>query len=355
MTRGTGVDTSEVVTAAYAGERHEWDDFVRRTPGGTFFHLIGWKQVLERAFGFTSCYLLARRGARVVGVLPLFELHGRGVRHCLHSVPFAVEGGVCTDDEAAAAALEQAALTLADACGARSVELRDGRAGNGFQICGERNFRFRRRLPDSDAELLATIPAKRRNMLRLGARSHLVCRVDFADLPIFYDLYARTLRRLGTPVFPRRYFRLLVEEFRDQCALLTVWHEGVAAAGALAFFFGDTVLPYYVAGRRDYFRYAVSDFMYWELMRLARQRGCPVFDFGRSRLGSGTYEFKRHWGFAPEPLRYRLATRGITAPVDHSLEGGRIQVLRRAWQRLPLSVTKLIGPFLLRRYGPYYT
>ncbi|HXQ20238.1 MAG TPA: FemAB family XrtA/PEP-CTERM system-associated protein [Candidatus Acidoferrales bacterium] len=345
----------DVVVTAFAGERQEWDDFVRRTPGGTLFHLIAWKEVLERAFGFSSRYLLARRDGRVIGVLPLFELHGSGTRHCLQSVPFAVEGGVCSADEAAARALERAALNLADALGARSVELRDARMGDGFRACGANNFRFRRRLPDDDAELLATIPAKRRNMIRVGMRNGLRSRTGFDDLPAFYDLHARTLHRLGTPVFPIRYFNLLIEELHDQCVLLTVWHGRVAAAAALAFFFQGTLLPYYVGSRRDCFRYAVNDFMYWELMRLACARGCHLFDFGRSRKGSGAYEFKRHWGLEPEPLRYRIAVRGPAALSQPAVGAGGVELLRRAWRHLPLTVTKLIGPFFLRRYGPHYT
>ncbi len=339
----------------YAGERAAWDDFVRRTPGGTFFHLIGWKEVLERVFVFTPHYLIARCAGQVVGVLPLFELRGRGARHCLHSVPFAVEGGVCSVDDDARRALEAAALARGEACGVHSIELRDGLSGGGFQVREGGYARFRRALLPSDAANFAAVPRKQRRMIRVGQRAGLLCRVGNEALPAFYDLYARSVRDLGTPVFPYGYFRRLVEQFGEECVLLTVWCDGAPAAGVLSFLFNDTVLPYYAGSRRELRRYGVNDFMYWELMRVARARGCRVFDFGRSRAGSGAYDFKRHWGFEPEPLRYRVYVREAERRPERSLSDGSVRLLRRVWRRLPLAATKLFGPFFVRRYGPYYT
>ncbi len=339
----------------YAGERDEWDEFVRRTPGGTFFHLIGWKEVLEQAFGFAPRYLFAKRSGQVVGVLPLFELRAAFSKPCLLSLPFAVEGGICSADEAARQALEAAALILSEQRQARYLELRDGLDGTGFQMREGLYFRFRRPLLPTDEENFAAIPRKQRRMVRVGQQSGLVARVSRDDLDVFYDLYARSVRNLGTPVFPRRYLQLLLERFPDDCVLLTVRHDGTPAAAVLSFFFNDRVLPYYAGSRSEFFRYAVNDFMYWELMRYARERGARVFDFGRSKKGTGAYDFKCHWGFEPEPFRYRVHVQNAGSVPDHSVSDSGIQFLRRAWRRVPLPLTKLFGPFLIRRYGAYYT
>jgi FemAB-related protein (PEP-CTERM system-associated) len=216
-------------------------------------------------------------------------------------------------------------------------------------------YRFRRPLADTDEANMAAIPRKQRRMIRVGQQSGLVSRVDSSQLDVFYDLYARSVRDLGTPVFPRRYFQLLLERFGSACDLLTIWHERTAVAGVMSFYFNDTVLPYYAGSRRDYFRYAVNDFMYWELMRHARARGVRWFDFGRSKKGTGAYDFKSHWGFEPEPLRYRIALRGNDTVPERSMSSDRVQFLRRAWQRLPLPVTKVLGPFFIRRFGALYT
>jgi FemAB-related protein (PEP-CTERM system-associated) len=339
----------------YSATAGQWDDFVRRAPGGTFFHLWGWKKVIERTFGFRSLYLAAWRDGDLAGVLPLFELGSALLGRSLLSLPFAVEGGVCALDSEARSALEREAVRLCGQSGARSLELRDGREGAPFGIREGTYFRFRRPLRSTDAEDFAAIPRKQRRMVRVGQQSGLVARVDPADLGAFYDLYARSVRQLGTPVFPARYFRAFLETFPDDCVLLTVRYGRTPVAAVMSFFFKDTVLPYYAGSRHEFFRYAINDFMYWELMRHARARGARVFDFGRSKKGTGPFEFKRHWGFEPEPLRYRVYLPGGGRPPDRTANDERIQLLRRAWRRLPLPLTKLLGPFLIKRFGALYT
>lgn len=339
----------------YVGAGEEWDSFVRQTTGGTFFHLLGWRDVLEQCFRFRSCYLVARRAGGIVGVLPLCELGSVLAGRHLLSLPFAVEGGICSVDDEARRALEDAVLQLSRDRRARSLELRDGLDGAGFQMREGLYYRFRRPLLPTDEENLAAIPRKQRRMVRVGQQSGLEARVGMEDADVFYDLYARSVRNLGTPVFPRRYFRLLLDRFPDDSCLLTVWHDGTPVAGVLSFFFGETVLPYYAGSRQEFFRYAVNDFMYWELMRYARGRGARMFDFGRSKKGTGAYDFKCHWGFEPEPLRYRVYAPGDALVDGHTTSDGHVQLLRQAWRRLPLPMTKVLGPFFIRRFGAYYT
>jgi FemAB-related protein (PEP-CTERM system-associated) len=344
-----------VTVRPYAGEREEWDGLVRRAPGGSVFHLIGWRNVLERLFPFTAHYLTARRGTELVGVLPLFELRSPFSSPTLLSLPFAVEGGVCSSDPEAARALASAAVSLSQVRGARSLELRDGLDGPDFHLREGTYYRFRRPILPTDEENLAAVRRKQRRMIRVGLQSGLSARIGTADLEVFYDLYARNLQRLGTPVFARRYFQELMREFGDGAVLLTVWHGNQPAAAVLSFFFADAVLPYYAGSRPEFFSHAVNDFMYWELMRYARERGARVFDFGRSKKGTGAYEFKCHWGFEPEPLRYRVYTRPGEPVRDRTMNSANVQVLQRIWRQLPLPLTKVLGPLFIRHYGAHYT
>jgi FemAB-related protein (PEP-CTERM system-associated) len=339
----------------YAGEREAWDAFVRRSASGTLFHLIGWKEVLERSFGLTARYLVARRGAEIAGVLPLFEIGAPMMEPALLSVPFAVDGGVCAADADAQAALDAAAVVGARECGARWVELRDGREAPGFRLREPRYLRYRRPLFESEEANLAATPAKRRHMIRLGQRHGLIARTNVDDLAAFYDLHARTSRRFGTPVLPLRFFEALRQTFAQETVLMTVWRAGVPLAGALIFFFGDVVAPYYVGSRRDGFRYASNDFLYWEIMRHAAARGARRFDFGRSKIGTGAAEYKRLWGFDPEPVRYRVCQIGVEPTRDRASNDRELQWLQSTWRKLPLPLTKLLGPIFVSRYGPYFT
>jgi FemAB-related protein (PEP-CTERM system-associated) len=349
--------TPPVRVAPYAAEeRHDWNEFVRRSRCGTFFHLIEWKDVLEKCFGYRPRYLTARRGRELAGVLPLFELTRPLGGTCLLSLPFAVEGGVCADNDEARRALEAAAVDLGVACGARYLELRDGlEGGEGFRPRPGPYFRFRRALAGSDEDNLRAIPRKQRRMIRVGERAGLQARTGDEHLEAFHDLYARSVRRLGTPVFARAYFRTLCERFGDACVLLTVYREQTPAAAVLSFFFKDTVIPYYAGSRRELGEYAVNDFLYWQLMCLAQRRGARAFDFGRSKEGTGAFDFKRHWGFEPEPMRYRVHACGREGAPERSLGDWPVLWLRRGWRRLPLRLTKLLGPPLVQRFGPHYT
>ena len=339
----------------YDGAASEWDAFVAAAAGGTFFHCIGWKDVLEGCFGFRPHYLVARRGGAMVGALPLFAVGGGLLGRSLLSLPFAVEGGICGGDSAARAALEAAAIEIQRSTAARSLELRDGLDSGPFQVREGTYFRFRRALAPTDEENMAAIPRKQRRMIRVAQGKGLTSSFDRRHLDAFHDLYARSVRNLGSPVFAPRYFRALLDRFPDHSSLLTIWNGGTPVAGVLSFYFRDVVMPYYSGSRREFRDLAANDFMYWELMRDARARGCGVFDFGRSKKDTGAFAFKCHWGFEPEPLRYRVHVENGAAAADQPASDGSVQLLRRTWRHLPLPLTKLVGPFLIRRFGVHYT
>ena len=347
MSSGTQVEP-------FQGQREEWDAFVEQSPKGTFFHLLGWRDVLEETFGFRTHYLAARRDGRLAGVLPLCEVPSglRGRR--LLSLPFAVEAGVCAADVAAQRALDGAALALAAQRGAACLELRDQLDGADFQIRAGTYYRFRRILHPTDEQNFAAIPRKQRRMVRIGQRYGLVAG-EAPDVRVFHDLYARTVRRLGTPVFSREYFRLLLQTFPGRCEILTVYSGPRPVAAVLSFLFRDTIMPYYAGSRREYFRHAANDVMYWELMRYARRRGLRRFDFGRSKKGTGAFDFKRHWGFEAEPLCYRVHGREGHGLAERTVDDRGVRFLRWGWRRLPWGLTKLLGPALVRRFGALYT
>jgi len=354
VSAGQRIGTASATRVEPLGDPERWQSFVRTAPDATFFHDVRWKDVLEQTFGFRPHFLAARRDRDVVGVLPLCELRPLFGKPRLLSLPFAVEAGISAVDDEVRAALEDAAVGRARAIGARYLELRDGLGGDGFELHRDIYCRFRRRLGPCEEENFGRIPRKRRRMIRLGQRHGLRTRLD-ADLDVFYDLYARSQRRLGTPLLPHSYFTSLRHHFAEAVVVLTVWHADTPVAGVFSFLFRDSILPYYAGSRDEWFRYGVNDFMYWELMRFANRRGITSFDFGRSRRGSGAFEYKRHWGFEPEPLCYRIHPLGQGAPQKRTVDNARVRVLSWGWRKLPLPLTRRLGPFFARRFAPYFT
>jgi FemAB-related protein (PEP-CTERM system-associated) len=209
-------------------------------------------------------------------------------------------------------------------------------------------YTFSRILSKDEEENALAIPRKQRRMTRQGAKAGLRVEIGRDHFDTFYEIYAHSLRNLGSPVFPKALVRGVFEHFGKEADLLSVWKGDRMVAGVISLYYGDQVLPYYGAAYRDALPYAVNDFMYWELMCHAARQGYRVFDFGRSREGTGPYNFKRHWGFEPVPLPYQYVMMGGREVPNLSPSNPRFAAAQRLWRRIPLPVTKLVGPRLTR-------
>jgi FemAB-related protein (PEP-CTERM system-associated) len=346
-----GSQLSLAVRGFRSGDEQRWDAFVLAHPDGTFFHLSGWRRVIERAFGHRTYYLLAERGGILSGVLPLTHVKSTLFGSSLISNAFAVRGGPIATDPDSLQALESEAARLMERLEVPILELRDFSPTRAdWPSRSDLYAIFRRPLDPSIEGNLKAIPRKQRAMVRKGIGNGL--RSDLDDgIDRLYPIYAESIRNLGTPVFARSYFRLLREEFAACSDIVTVSHGGTAVASVLNFYFRDEVLPFYGGGVRAARALAANDFMYWEVMRRACERGCRIFDFGRSKLGTGSFAFKCNWGFKPMPLVYqfRLA-RGHAMPNLNPLNP-KLAVLIAVWKRLPLAVANRVGPFIVRGIG----
>ncbi len=326
-----------------------WDSFVTAHPDGTFFHRAGWCDVLENAFGHRTHYLYAERDGHIAGVLPLGEIRSRLFGNSLISTPFCVYGGVLATDERARDALLEEAKKLADDLGVDYLEMR-GRAPIGDWPGKDLYVTFRKTIdPDPETNLKA-IPKKQRAMVRKGINAGLVGEIN-NELSGFYRMYSESVRNLGTPVFSSRYFSTLRDVFREECEIMTVTHGGMPVASVMSFYFRDEVLPYYGGGTTEARSLKANDFMYWELMRRACERGVRVFDYGRSRVGTGSYRFKKHWGFEPEPLSYQYHLVNATQLPDLSPNNPKYRLLIGTWRRLPLWLSQRVGPSIARNLG----
>lgn len=333
---------------ALTTETVEWDTFVRSTPGGSPFHLLAWKRVVESSYGHRAHYLMAVQAGSVAGVLPLFEVRGLLGGKGLVSVPYGVYGGICAASRDARAALVTAARDLARRIGAAYVELRH-RVGQEVDLPTKALYvTFSRPISSSDDENLNAIPRKQRRMTRQGLKHGLRPEFGLQHLEAFWHIYAHSVHTLGSPVFSRRLFRAAAQEFGKDCELLTIWKDDTPVAGVFSLFFEGQVLPYYAGALREALPYAVNDFMYWELLCHVARAGYRTFDFGRSREGTGAYHFKRHWGFEPIPLPYQYVLRDGMEMPNLSPSNPKMGLAVEAWKRMPLSLTKLIGPRLTK-------
>jgi FemAB-related protein (PEP-CTERM system-associated) len=344
--------TERPVVRAFAPEDAPgWDRYVEQCPDATFFHRIGWREIIKDVFHHRTHYRVAERGGRIVGVLPLAEVKSRLFGHSLVSLPFCVYGGPAADDEDVARLLVEEGSDLARSLGVDHLELR-----NRIPRCidwprQDLYVTFRRTISgDSDENLLA-IPRKQRAMVRKGIKNGLKSETD-RSADRFFALYADNVHRHGTPPFARRYFESLLRVFGDACEVLTVLDAGNRPqSGVLSFYFRDEVLPYYAGDTADARELAANDFKYWELMRRASERGIKVFDYGRSKVGTGSFDFKKNWGFEPLPLayEYRLLKRA-DIPQNNPLNP-KYRAFIALWRRMPKTVANAVGPHIVRNLG----
>ncbi|MBF0427933.1 MAG: FemAB family PEP-CTERM system-associated protein [Magnetococcales bacterium] len=334
-----------------SGEEEIWEQFVALCPEATFFHRVGWKQITEKVFGHQTYYLWARSSEGVRGVLPLVHVRSRLFGNALVSTPFCVYGGVAALDEAARLALESRAETLARDLKVGWLECRNSLPRRAEWAGKPFYFTFRKRIePNPEANLLA-IPRKQRAEVRRGAQNGLISLLDNHVDGQCFDVYSESVRNLGTPVFPRALFRALKETFGDDCEGLRIEQNGKTVSSVVSFYFRDQVLPYYGGGVREARALGAMAFMYWELMTRAADRGARVFDFGRSKQGSGSFDFKKYYGFTPEPLHYRYCLVQAKSLPEINTMNPKYQMFIRLWKHLPLPVAERLGPLLSRHLG----
>jgi FemAB-related protein (PEP-CTERM system-associated) len=340
-------DRIEIGELEPGGEDH-WDQFVTGSPEGTFFHLSGWQTLVEKTLGHRSIRLVARRGREITGVFPISSIRSRLFGNCLVSSPLAVYGGICAADSDSYSALLQAGSDRAKSLDVKYLEMRNRTEPYPTSLPGRDLYvTFTQDLSPGPEKLLQGMPRDTRYVIRKSLKSGLEWTEDL-NLQEFYELYAQSVHRLGTPVFSRNLFTLLRAIFPRQCRLFGVRKGKQAVAGVLCLYFRDQVLPYYAGALAEFYKDSPNNFMYWSLIAQSCNEGIRHFDFGRSKKGTGSYSFKSSWSMQVSelPYRYQLVRAGEVphmSPVD-----GKFQKAVELWKRMPYACTKIVGPQLIR-------
>ncbi len=310
----------------------------------------GWLTVLERGLRHTAYALEATEGGATVGYLPLAYVRSLLFGRFLVSLPYLNSGGVLASGDAARRALLDAAVRLADELGVRYLELRHEEPVEHPALTGKLTSKVHMRLALTSfaGPLWEGLPAKVRNQVRKGEKSGLTVHWGGRELlGEFYAVFSRNMRDLGTPVYGHGLFAAVLDRFGGAAELCVVRAgDRPAAAALLLHGEGVTEVPS-ASALREYNAACANMMMYWNLLDRAVQRGQAVFDFGRSTAESGTYRFKKQWGAAPEPATWQYYVRTGSA-TEMRPDNPRYQRFIRIWQRLPVGLTRLLGPPIVR-------
>ena len=333
------------------GSVKRWNEFAFACPDATFFHRAEWQEIIHKVFRHPTFFLYAEKAGEIVGVLPLAHVNSRLFGNSLVSLPFAVYAGVASNDPEALVCLEAEAQQLAFKLGVDHLEFRNVTAKHTNWPTQDLYVTFRKEiLPQVDDNMLA-IPRKQRAMVRKGIKNDLKSEVD-RNSDRFFALFADNVHRHGTPALPKRYFDTLLKVFGDDCEVLTVISpEGKPLSSVLSFYFRDEVLPYYAGDDEAARDLAANDFKYWELMRRSCERGVRIFDYGRSKTGTGPYAFKKNWGFEPQPLHYEYCLYKRDSIPQNNPNNAKYKLFIEAWRRMPISFANWLGPHIVRNLG----
>jgi FemAB-related protein (PEP-CTERM system-associated) len=322
-----------------------WDSYILISNHSTGYHQIGWKHIIEKTYGLKSFYLIAIDDSRVHGVLPLFFIKSKLFTTCLVSLPFLDCSGVCADNIDVEKQLLMEAVNLMDELGAEYVEMHHLDRHELNLATNEDKMTMLLQLEADPEVIWKSFKAKVRNQVRKGEKAGLEVRMGGIEyLDDFYGAFAINMRDLGSPVHSKALFENLLHEFPDSTRIFTVYLGSETVGGAIFISFKDTATVPWASSKREYFQYCPNNLLYWEVIKYACEQGFKYFDFGRSTKDSGTYRFKKQWGAEPKQLywQYYLPA-GVQVPeITHNSLKDRFII--GMWKRLPLQVTKILGP-----------
>jgi serine/alanine adding enzyme len=326
-----------------------WQQFVDSHPESGSYHCWGWKQVIEKSFGWPTYYLMLSEDEKIEGVLPLVWQKSWLFGNFLTSVPYLNGGGVLARSPAGEKALVEEAIALAQRLGTNHIELRHRRDhALGLPAKTNKVAVVRPVDPDED-KMWQSLDHKVRTDIRKGKKSSLTAQFGSAELlDEFYRVFAVNMRDLGTPVYSSVFFREILRAFPETAHICLVRHEGQAIAASFLTAYRDTVEAVWSCSLAQYRSMKPNMTLYWEILRFAGKGGYQIFDFGRSSVGSGTHRFKMQWGSHEVPLFWTYWQKNGSALPELNPQNPKYRLAIRVWQKLPLALTKLVGPRIVR-------
>lgn len=339
-----------ITTHLYNEDGRAWDDFVWSHQDSTNYHQYGWRKVVEKSFGHRTMYLAATDSQnKICGILPYVLLKSRFFGNSLVSMPFFNYGGLLSSENSASAVLLDASREMLSRTGADHIELRHLKACADIGATKQHKVTMLLDLKENEEAQWSNFDAKVRNQVRKAEKNDLKTVIGGVELlDGFYEVFCRNMRDLGTPVYCRDFFRNVLEEFTDTTHIISVLHDGRTIASALMIRYKETVEVPWASSIRDFRELCPNNLLYWEAIRFAIGSGARIFDFGRSTPGEGTYNFKKQWGAKPVQLYWQyLLHEGAPLP-EINPKNPKYHFAIQAWQKLPLIVTNLLGPHIVR-------
>jgi serine/alanine adding enzyme len=326
------------------------DGFIRNSDRSILYHDYRWGTVIESSFGHKYYALISEKpDGTVNGLLPLVHMKSMSFGNFFVSMPYFNYGGVCADDDPTRNLLVGEAVRIAEDLKASHIEFRqETPLNNGFPV-KTLKVSMRLDLPASPDDLWKSFPSKLRSQIKVPRKAGMTARVGRKEeLESFHDVFSRNMRHLGTPVYPKRFFGNILDRFPESSWICTVYLGDNPVASGFLVGFKDRIEIPWASSLRKHNRQSPNMLLYWSCLEFACGKGFRVFDFGRSTPQESTYRFKEQWGAAPTPMPWSYWAKGDGRIPDLSPRNRKYHLAIEIWKRLPLPVTKILGPRIVR-------
>ena len=327
--------------------REDWDRYVMDNDGATCYHLIGWKEVIEKSFGHRTWYLFSHDNTGSInGILPIVHLKSVLFGSFGISMPFLNYGGICANDDETCRDLMREAGVIAGIAGMKHMELRHCNNVLPEMPVKTSKVAMRLQLPAKYEELKGSFGSKLRSQIKRAVKEGMYTRLGgIEELKNFYDVFSRNMRDLGTPVYARKFFHNILSAFPENTRICTVYaKDAVPVASGFLIGFRDVLEIPWASSLRSFNRFGPNMLLYSTALEFACSEGYRIFDFGRSTPGEGTYKFKEQWGAKPQQLYWHYWMENGEPIPEINPHNPKYRLAINIWRHLPLALTKLVGP-----------
>ena len=329
-----------------------WDNYVKETSEGTFYHLFEWGTFLEKIYFSLKFIPLAAYddSHEIIGIIPLILMRDNSFKKMMVSLPYFSVGGVLANDSQVEEAICNTFKTLLKKHNAAYILLKNAPYPNNLKSDFKNDTKsiFVLGLEKNSENIFARFQKQIRRRIRKGYKSG--CYVDISReyFQDFYDIYCINMRRLGSPVHKISFYREVLNRFPENSNILVVKLSDKVIGAQFLIYHNKTVYLPLASSLNEYNEYSPNHLLYWESIKYGCDNGYEICDFGRSTVESGPYIFKKQWNASERPLEYHFFFKNKHFDKRNSGEYSKLQLFSDIWKRLPFRITKILGPYLAR-------
>lgn len=332
-------------------DREQLSEYILKSPLSSCYHKIGWLDVVEKSFGHRTYYLINKNSqSEITGILPLVQLKSFLFGNFMVSLPYFTYGGICAEDIETHYLLLKEATNIAKELNVNHMELRHiAPVCNNFPV-KIKKVTMRLPLTAKSEDIWESFTSNLRRKIRKPKKEGMFVRLGREEeLDSFYTVFSINMRDLGTPVYPKKFFKNILNEFQNDTWILTVYvNEREPVASIFMVGFKNSIEIPWASSIMKYNRFYPNFLLYWSAIEFAIKHGYSVFDFGRSTIDEGTYNFKKQWEAQPLQLYWHYWLRDGESLPELNPKNPKYQVAIKCWKRLPLGLTKIMGPLIVK-------